>query len=87
MNTHNPIVTQAVREAGGQTAVARALNLHQPTVFKWTRVGLPRTEWTGETNYAATICDMANANPDRSRRWTKDVLRTREVEPIEGVSA
>jgi hypothetical protein len=82
MNKRNETVSQAVADAGGQGAVARHLDCKQPTVFKWTRNGLPRTEWTGETQYATGICELANANPDRSQEWVAEQLLVREGVPV-----
>jgi len=43
-------------EKKGQTAIANICRVSQPAVFKWSVTGrLPRTEWTGETNYAEKI--------------------------------
>jgi predicted DNA-binding transcriptional regulator AlpA len=36
--------------------VAALVGLRGPSIYKWRENGrLPRTEWTGETNYAAAI--------------------------------
>ena len=43
----------------GTTAIARVCGVSVPAVYKWIRVGrLPRTEWTGETNYAQKISEF-----------------------------
>lgn len=40
----------------GQRGLARACGIANPAVLKWIRSGhLPRTSWTGETNYPAMI--------------------------------
>lgn len=51
------IIEKAVQEAGGSKIVASECGLRsQQAVMKWMRAGkLPRTEWTGETNYSAVI--------------------------------
>lgn len=49
------LVKKAVQAAGGPTAVAKATGKSYQAVLKWMAKGLPRTEWTGETNYAAAI--------------------------------
>lgn len=45
----------------GVYGIARACGLRGPSVYKWIENGrLPRTEWTGETDYASKIeiaCD------------------------------
>lgn len=53
MNT-NPI-TQAI-EAVGLGALAKQLGVSGQAIRKWEAAGrLPRTEWTGETNYSEVI--------------------------------
>ena len=52
-------VADAIKKAGGQTEIANACEKSQPTVFGWTRNGLPRTEYTGETDYASVIARKA----------------------------
>ncbi len=49
------IVTRAVEAAGGPKVVAGATGKTYQAVLKWMDKGLPRTEWTGETNYAETL--------------------------------
>lgn len=70
---HAALVAEAIKEAGGQSAVARACGVAQPTVFGWTRKGLPRTEWTGETNYASVIEALTDG------RFPKQKLLSRPV--------
>ena len=54
MNTQTPI-SQAV-EIIGLSKLAKFCGVTYPAVRKWEKVGrLPRTEWTGETNYAEII--------------------------------
>lgn len=55
-------LSRAIELCGGPVAFTRKLNEHLPkpvsyqAVKKWEAKGrLPRTEWTGETNYAAAI--------------------------------
>lgn len=64
------IIQKAVIKAGGQTAVANATGVKQPSVAGWIRRGvLPRTEYTGETNYAQTIAKLA-----KDKRYRAKVL-------------
>lgn len=56
MNTD--ILKQAIYEAGGIKAVADANGKSYEAVRKWTIKGLPRTEWTGETQYAQVIASL-----------------------------
>jgi len=51
----NLLITEAVQAAGGTKRVAKALHLTDEAVRRWGSRGLPRTEWTGETNYLARI--------------------------------
>lgn len=40
---------------GGMRRVAAETGRSYEAVRKWTKNGLPRTEWTGETDYCKTI--------------------------------
>lgn len=40
---------------GGMRRVAAETGRSYEAVRKWTKNGLPRTEWTGETDYCRTI--------------------------------
>ncbi|MHB1285523.1 MAG: YdaS family helix-turn-helix protein [Leptospirales bacterium] len=47
---------KAVQFLGGYSATGRICGVSFMSVMKWIRKGrLPRTEWTGETDYAAKI--------------------------------
>ena len=51
-------VTHAIKQIG-LTKVAQACEVTPSAVHKWqTRNRLPRTEWTGETNYAVRIAAL-----------------------------
>lgn len=57
-------LSRCVELAGGPVALTRELNKRLPrpvtyqAVMKWLHQGrLPRTEWTGETCYAAALSD------------------------------
>jgi predicted DNA-binding transcriptional regulator AlpA len=44
-------------------------------VYKWIKKGrLPRTEWTGETNYAGAIAQALAGRADPDDRMTRDDL-------------
>lgn len=54
MKTEN-LITSAI-EIAGLSELAKACNVTYQAVRKWEAAGrLPRTEWTGETGYAAVI--------------------------------
>ncbi|MBW5818894.1 hypothetical protein ACVSUJ_22640 [Yersinia enterocolitica] len=73
----NPVQI-AVNAVGGQTAAAKLCGLSVVAVHKWTVKGaLPRTEYTGKTNYSKLLADASNgkftvewllhaANPDKT---------------------
>jgi hypothetical protein len=49
-------LVNAVSILGGPAPVANLCDVSRPAVDKWLRKGrLPRTEWTGETDYASKI--------------------------------
>lgn len=51
---------QAVADAGGAEQVAKVCGVSVRAVYKWTASGrLPRTEYTGETQYAEKIAAAA----------------------------
>jgi len=61
-------IKDAINQAQGQAIVARALNAHgytnitRSTVHGWKeRNQLPRSEWSGKTQYAAVICNLLHA--------------------------
>jgi hypothetical protein len=59
----------------GLAQLARELNLTPPALRKWQRAGrMPRTEWTGETDYAKTIerlCDGSPTAEQLLKPWPK----------------
>ncbi|WP_314352598.1 hypothetical protein [Pseudomonas rhodesiae] len=53
---------KSIDDAGGVQVVALACGKTPRAVYKWlTADCLPRTEYTGETNYAEKICELATA--------------------------
>lgn len=48
-------LVKAIDLLGGFSAIARIVERSPRAVRKWRDDGLPRTEWTGETNYAEQI--------------------------------
>lgn len=53
----------------GLSRLARGLDVTHQAVRKWEKAGrLPRTEWTGETDYSARIAEMTE------HRVTRDEL-------------
>lgn len=62
------LLTDAIALAGGISKLADALGVSYQAVRKWERAGrLPRTEWTGETNYSATIESLTGGRVTRER--------------------
>jgi hypothetical protein len=60
----------------GLTRIAKACNRSPATVHKWkSRNRLPRTEWTGETNYAETIARLHGGISAESLLSFKDAKR------------
>lgn len=55
-------LSNIIKMCGGQTVVARHLNVHRKTIHQWERNGFPRTEWTGETDYAERIQKLCKVN-------------------------
>lgn len=48
----------------GLARLARTLEVTGPAIRKWQRAGrLPRTEWTGETDYAERISAACGGEP------------------------
>ncbi|WP_201486080.1 hypothetical protein [Pseudomonas sp. OF001] len=53
----------AIACAGGARAAAEACGVSVRAVYKWIAAdSLPRTEYTGETNYVARLADAAAKN-------------------------
>lgn len=61
------LIKKAILEAGGPRIVASECGRSVQAVLKWMEKGLPRTEWTGETDYCSVI-----------ERLTKDVRFSRD---------
>lgn len=51
------LVSKAI-EIAGLRPLADACDVSYQAVRKWEKHGLPRTEWTGETDYSGTIQRM-----------------------------
>lgn len=52
---------ERVIEIVGLSRLATALRVSPQAIRKWQKAGrLPRTEWTGETSYAATMAGLAD---------------------------
>lgn len=67
-NKYTRALEKAKKQLGTWVAVGRACGVTPEAVGKWRRAGRPpRTEYTGETRYAAAIakaCDGAVAEAD-----------------------
>lgn len=69
------ILNLAIKEAGGIKAVADECGLSHEAVRKWTKNGLPRTEWTNQTSYSQVIAGM------QSIYSVSDLLKLEAVTP------
>lgn len=66
----HPALTKAI-EVVGLSELARGLGVTYQAIRKWEAAGrLPRTEWTGETDYARRIVQMSGYAVSR-----EDLLR------------
>lgn len=66
----NPI-QQAIDAVGGRTAASTLLGISYVAVRKMAEKGvLPRTDYTGETNYAHILAD--NSNGKVTKEWLLD---------------
>ena len=55
-------------ELVGLGPLSKGLGLTYPAIRKWERAGrLPRTEWTGETNYAGQIAVLTDNKVTKSQ--------------------
>ncbi len=64
-----------VKAAGGIREVSVACEVTYEAVRKWVAAGrLPRTDWTGETNYADLICNLALARHQDGNYIAADLL-------------
>lgn len=61
------LISQAI-EIVGLAKLAALLGVSYQAVRKWEAAGrLPRTEWTGETNYSAAIEDATDGKVSRTQ--------------------
>lgn len=69
---------KAIDDAGGVPAVSLACGKTPRAVYKWLAANcLPRTDYTGETNYAQRIAELAagNGKPFEVKQLLADVAR------------
>jgi hypothetical protein len=65
MSTSNPI--ESAIEIIGLAQLSRELKVSHQAIRKWQRAGrLPRTEWTGETEYSQLIENITGGAVSRS---------------------
>lgn len=61
-------ISRAISAIGGLQAVGDLLGVSAQAVHKWAKKGrLPRTEWTGETSYAARMAAATNGAVTREQ--------------------
>lgn len=59
-------LARVVRAIGGQAKAGEACGVSTAMVGKWIKQQhLPRTDYTGETNYAGALADASNGRFDR----------------------
>lgn len=64
-----PTPLQRAAELLGQSGIATACGVTQPAVAKWVKKGrMPRTEYSGETNYAERITALCAAKGESITR-------------------
>ena len=75
MSSNNP-VTEAIEIVGLQ-ALADGCGVSYQAVRKWEKKGLPRSEWTGETNHSHVIEKLTKKLIKRSRliKWTESLRK------------
>ena len=65
------LLTQAIEHAGGITALSRFCGVTYQAVRRWEVAGrLPRTEITGETQYATAIAKATRGKITRKQLMT-----------------
>lgn len=59
MECENVSAIERLVQKHGTKVLANVCSLTPPAIYKWLNAGrLPRTEWTGETNYAELISEF-----------------------------
>ncbi len=74
------LLQQAVSDIGGFTAVGRLCDVSAQAVRKWCVNGLPRTEWTGETDYASRIAEAHPGNLTREQLLNREPAGSKLLE-------
>ena len=75
------LVTKAVGKSGGPKIVASECGVSYQAVLKWMDKGLPRTEWTGETDYASVLIRLSkDERITRERLLMRRSKRTAKVQ-------
>lgn len=60
------LITQSINDIG-LARMAKELDISYQAIRKWERANrLPRTEWTGETNYSQTIEHLTEGRISRA---------------------
>lgn len=77
---------EAIQDVGGAKAAARACGVSVRAIYKWMAAeALPRTEYTGETNYIARLAQAAEAagQPFDVERLRKIASPRRTTAPVD----
>jgi len=75
------LITQAIEQVG-LGKLAAACGVTYQALRKWEKAGrLPRTDWTGETDYAALIDRETGGQVSRQslRAWSEQAYQSREA--------
>lgn len=55
-------ILQYIEWAGGPSYVADNLQLSRTTVWRWTKLGFPDTDFSGKTSYAKSLTELCKEN-------------------------
>lgn len=79
-------IKTAIDQAGGPSAAAKVCGVSPRAVYKWlANASLPRTDYTGETDYAQALADAAAARGDAfDVTWLRENAKPR---PAAGLAA
>jgi hypothetical protein len=78
--THQKTALDVAFDILGPNKLARVCGIKGPSACKWRTKGrLPRTEWTGETNYASLIAAATGGRVTRDELLSSHAQQARDV--------